>query len=253
MCTCDTSVTSNRMQASQCAGIVLRYAERDLKVPASPQPFAVHRGTLVAVCPYLIHHEARFYARPNEYDPARHMRTAATGRSDSGAGEAPAAAAQQCPFEHAGGARAHGGPWQAAVSKAFYEAGSASASTRPAQDPNPVNIAFGAGAFRCPGRGFATCQLRLAVATLFTLYPSLQLGGDSDSIGKQVDSSGGRSRATNMGEHVPQWLRAHVVPGEHVAARVVTSGDKRGRLPRWQPQLLVGVKKPTGALMVQHV
>jgi hypothetical protein len=132
-----------------------------------------------------------------------------------------------CPYKGAASGLGHVCPEQAALDNA---------------DPNPVCVAFGVGSFRCPGRAFAHWQLRLAVATLFSRYNLRHIDG------QKVGEVGVEGR----GAYVPRWLQASTVPGRHVFARGVTSGDREGLLPQGRPQLLVGVKRPVGRFEVYH-
>lgn len=61
------------------------------------------------------------------------------------------------------------------------------------------------------------------------------------------DSRDCRIRAQDA-RSVPRWLRQDVICGEHIVTRGVTSGDAGGVLPTFEPRMLVGVKKPVGAL-----
>jgi hypothetical protein len=56
--------------------------------------------------------------------------------------------------------------------------------------------------------------------------------------------------AKGGGENIPRWLREDAVPGGHVFARGLRSGDPASRLPQSRSQLLVGVKRPVGPLWV---
>ena len=228
---------------SAIAGIVLRYAMNDVEVVAAlPTSLGVvvPKGTLVAISPYLIHHDFRFYLDPDLYLPSRHRR-----RGQSGAAAAPAQLHSPCASRTASARNTahHSQP-------GCGQFGTESATHAPPQDPAPVHVAFGAASFRCPGRNFARCQLRLAVAALFMHYDLELVSDGSTPLGGQGGDKCGPGFVHSSKKWLPSWLSESEIPGSHVAARCVTSGDRHARLPQSQPQLLVGVKRPLGSLLV---
>ena len=218
------------------AGIVLRSAVKPLRVAADDIAPAldVAAGTLVAVSPFLIHHDARFYAAPDRYCPGRHLRQGhlrpASGEREL-AGSEVGVAASTCPHR-----------------VVRDSAGACAEGLAPRLDPNPVAIAFGAGIFRCPGRAFARCMLRAAVAMFVSSSGAhWTLSGSATKASACTQRERGARHTRNVA-NVPAWLSPGVVPGCHVFCRGLSSGDAHGLLPEAQPQLLVGVKRPVGEL-----
>lgn len=244
---------------------MLRYAERDCDLPdppsstdaagvANPQPAAslprpdirkvrVCAGARVAISPYLIHHDSRFFEHPEEYLPLRHSRKQrAAGSWQSEA----CSTSTGCAQDMQRSASASNG--RACLPSENTTSVVLAADASCVHDPAPVQIAFGAGSFRCPGRNFALRHLRLAVATLLTAY-DIQLLTDS-AASPCSDTRRAQTWSARQG-WVPRWLSRSSLPGTHVCARGVTSGDRHARLPQFRSQLLVGVKRPVGALLVQ--
>eukprot|EP00892_Ulva_mutabilis_P002446 jgi/Ulvmu1/12201/UM085_0065.1 len=286
-------------------GIVLRKAVKPLRIPQPDMPksdssqtsriLEIPAGRLVAISSYQIHHDPRFFEKPEVFNPERHRGVAPMVNKP---------------------AQAHSERCLHQVSKGSIGSGSAG-TCREAQWPKEgatpagelprTRVAFGAGLFRCPGRSFALAEAALAVGIFFSCYNSRLMHGpemrdtgvdakplphstegsaDSprscqkhgkyaldldtsathgmDPAGaatvKQAQSGAcssvtfgavraGMNRADLAADAVaPTWLRQHVVPGQHVVARGVRSGDATGLLPSFEPRLLVGVKKPVGSL-----
>lgn len=222
--------TSSRTWGWYCAGIVLRSALQPLHIPAdgTTPALQIAVGTLVAVSPFLTHHDERFYAQPHRYHPARHLRSR-TSRTPTAVSIEDATACGAALYRSQSAAGESSGSEQAA----------------PPPDPNPVAIAFGAGIFRCPGRAFARSMLRAAVAALFS---DGDMQWDLHTGHADVPAQARPARHTPL---PPAWLTPTVVPGRHVFSRGLRSGDKRFVLPGAQPQLLVGVKRPTGELWAE--
>ena len=224
------------LELTKCAGIVLRYAQEDIRLPQTAgerSAAVVPAGSLVAVSPYLAHHDARFFARPDTYNPARHLRKQ---HASPPAVHRAAATYASCPVSDDA----------KEVSRQHCSAASQSGA-----DPDPVHVAFGAGTFRCPGRAFARQQLRTAVAAFFTacnaaLAPQDLCASHSGPSHGQPESS--KQHGLAAGQRVPSWLQQDATPGGHIMCRGMRSGDAAGVLPQAQSQLLVGVKRPQGLL-----
>ena len=206
----ESTATSRHVMTIACAGIVLRHARQDMQVSKDGRRCtSVKRGTLVALCPYTINHDARFFNNAAEYEPSRHKPTSTASKHSSSSSEAESAEAAK-------------------------------------NGRCPVDIAFGAGAYRCPGRAFANCQLRLALAAFMLLFDAQLM----QKCASQASAPDVQHCQEDMQKKVPHWLSTRQVPGRHVVARGVTSGDVHGALPAWRPQLLVGVKKPVTSMFV---
>lgn len=270
---------------------MLRKAAQRLRIPQHDgrhqsagrpvQSLCIPVGRLVAISPYQLHHDPRFFRKPELFDPSRHT-PAAHGAFAHHSGPAPPA--DRLETGRAGVERA-------------TEATCASEAAGRMVGANRTRVAFGVGPFRCPGRAFAMAEAALAVGTFFscfdaTLSPSprpkdpsvarrlkecghakacaahtdcmpsetacqatdcassADAGADADATCDPRVQGGDASHGRPLRQHaeVPPWLSEQVVPGAHVVARGVLSGDSSGLLPTFEPRLLVGVKKPVGAL-----
>ena len=122
------------------------------------------------------------------------------------------------------------------------------------QEAGGLRVAFGAGAFKCPGRALALAQASLSIAVFFActdarlcsaVAHSKVTGSDCAHASASVH---GTEAASTPSAAVPRWLKVDVLPGSHIVARGVCSGDPHSQLPRFDPRQLVGVKKPIEAL-----
>lgn len=278
----------------RCAtGIVLRKALKPLRIPVqdtahgnSVEPAScthIPAGRLVAISPFQLHHDPRFFRDPAMFDPTRHRCSA----PDTSGQHRKAPVRSDC----AGVAKSGHPAADVEVASGCKGAGQAAGLAR-------IRVAFGAGPFRCPGRAFAIAEAALAVGIFFSCFNSVlsevaaldgQVFADGASGRRRVEQCGtrapggltggynhrldahasadgdGRDRGAGDDCHVhgrhggwggplrtcvraPPWLTPAVVPGEHVVARGVRSGDPGGCLPTFEPRLLVGVKKPIGSL-----
>jgi hypothetical protein len=310
------------------SGIILRYAQKPMTIPGDDAcpPLLIPEHSTVAISPFLLHHDPRFFSAPNTYLPSRHLSSRSFG-ANAKKETAPSSNAenrQSCPVAGLTGSGHHGchsssladsgdhracmrtreasrgrvacmsmtegichsdrpregcvgtreggeakiaiGPGDkvhephlqsvsrdaqistscvgaAGVQLGCMHACSSDAATQGARvDPAPIQVAFGAGAFRCPGRAFARCLLRLSVAAFFLPGNTWQLCDPPDALCDGCSHEGGGK------EEVPRWLAENIVPGGHVFARGLCSGDKGRRLPQARSQLLVGIKRPLGPL-----
>lgn len=275
------------------AGIVLRKALKPLRIPVKDTRQAgrlepasgtqIPAGRLVAISPFQLHHDPRFFRDPDMFDPTRHSRSVPDTSGQHGNAPVPSHCVGVAKSGHAA----------AAVEEASGCNGADQAATGAR-----VRVAFGAGPFRCPGRAFAMAEAALAVGIFFSSFDSVlsqvpvqdgQICADGPSGGSLMERCGARApggliggpnhrvhtaacadgtgwdRGAKYDRHAhsrhrgcsapvqayvqaPPWLTPAVVPGRHVVARGVRSGDPSGRLPTFDPRLLVGVKKPTSSL-----
>lgn len=218
-----------------CSGIGLRKALAPLHIyPASasdvsaknsrtstsPQPTVVPTGSLVAVSPYQLHHDPRFFPAPHVFDPQRHYSCSSS---------------QPHPPQHCGASNT--GAMCPASATNDREGGLAG---------SPLRIAFGTGLFRCPGRSLALIQASLGVAVFFACADADLCGMEPGAdLGCTIRGGASKSPFRVKGK-TPKWLGS--VPGAHVVARGVTSGDPHMQLPRFDARQLVGVKRPVETL-----
>lgn len=264
--------------SSTSAGIVLLKSVTRLHIPqgsagpiASRNPvrfLSIPAGRLVAISPFQLHHDPRFFQHPEVFNPMRHRRHGFLGQQFG--------PDVQIPKVEGGNLRVSGS--------------GCSTKDATAGDGTRLRVAFGAGPFRCPGRALAMAEAVFAVGIFFACFDAaLPDMSESDSAphtntagasGPSTDCrtrpSGGKSGHTHFksaefttknrdtshkcpsgrpnGHRVdqpnkpPWWLNRNAVPGAHIVARGVCSGDPGGRLPSFEPRLLVGVKKPISAL-----
>jgi Cytochrome P450 len=244
------------------AGIVLRKAMAPLRLQAEgareegkglpaghggAASTVVPRGSVVALSPYLLHHDDSFFPHAHVFDPTRHCAARA-----SGAAERQCIAQDGCPHADAWCSQAGGtgspAPCAAHMAASAGSQGSARPALSPAEMPAlpPLRVTFGVGQFRCPGRALALAEASMAVAVFFACTNATlpAHGGHQDN---------GHSASESRASGCPGWLQADRVPGAHVVARSVRSGDPLGQLPAFDPRQLVGVKKPMTPLWVDCV
>ena len=125
------------------------------------------------------------------------------------------------------------------------------------QEAGGLRVAFGAGAFKCPGRALALAQASLSIAVFFACTDAHLC---SSELCKNVSGGDGTGASASEAEAsmlptaakaAPRWLQLDVLPGAHIVARGVISGDPQSQLPRFDARQLVGVKKPIEALYAE--
>jgi hypothetical protein len=118
------------------------------------------------------------------------------------------------------------------------------------QEAASLKVAFGSGLFRCPGRYLALMQVSLTVAVFFACTDACLCSTVSSDHTDRMSGVQECSEAPHDRKSVQRWLRPEVVPGEHIVARGVRSGDPDGPLlPCFDSRQLVGVKKPVEPLL----
>lgn len=192
----------------------MRIAQSDTSFEAADgSVLIIAAGSAVAISPYHTHHDARWLRDGADFKPSRFFGTATAPSSAAAPSTTPTIATTTI----------------------------ATLPRRRRTPPegvsaHPPSLLFGPLSTERPESVLGLQLTALALGLIFRKYTVALVPGRQSEIPAD--------RAPP-----PGWLEEARVPGRHIVARGVTSGDADGVLPQFDAAQLFGVKRPTGALL----